>query len=301
MRYSITALLLLLAAFGAEAAEPSAFGAGNLQNGEPYGLTTSEKAIYRNQRSIESLEAENASLQRKINELEKTISGLRSLIEGISARSEANRVGIAALDERQSAAQNEREQLLLQSRTNSENLVAIKLVLDADVQKTEAIEAEYVRKDDYNRLVNDINAFKGELTKSFKKGSTGSSDYAALSNSALMTNAKQNFQRYFFNDAIPQFEELIRRNYKPAYSHYMIAEMWYHRKNYEKALPYYKESARRYDQASYMPKLLLHSADCMMQTGDTSNGIRFLKALRQKYPASAEAKDAEKILREHGY
>lgn len=300
MRRYLLALLLFAVASSADAAEPSAFGAGNLQKGEPYGLTTSEKAIYHNQRSIESLASENASLQRKITELEKTIDGLRSLIEGISARSETNRMRIVESARQSETALKEREQLKLQAETNVQNLLALKTVLDADVQKTEAIESDYVHKEDYNRLVNEINTFKSELSSSLKKSSAGG-DYGAMSNAALMREAKRNYQRYYFKDAIPQFEALIRRNYKPAYSHFMIAEMWHHRKQYEKALTYYKESTRRYDKASYMPKLLLHSAECMLQTGDTQNGIRFLKALKQKYPKSPESKDAEKMLREHGY
>ena len=92
------------------------------------------------------------------------------------------------------------------------------------------------------------------------------------------------------------YEYLIEKNYKPAYAHYMIGVMNYRRKNYANAIAYFKESAKLYSKASYMPTLLLHTAVAMKRTGDKQNAQKFFKVLMKKYPSSAEAKSAKKYI-----
>ena len=76
----------------------------------------------------------------------------------------------------------------------------------------------------------------------------------------------------------------------------MIAEMWYYRNEFAKALSYFKESAKLYDKASYMPTLMLHSAVCMEKTGDVTNAKAFLNALIATYPNDKIAIEAQKRL-----
>jgi TolA-binding protein len=89
---------------------------------------------------------------------------------------------------------------------------------------------------------------------------------------------------------------LIAANYKPAESNYYLGEIWYYRKDYAKAISYFKKSALLYDKADWMPKLLLHSAISFEKTGDFKNAASFYETLMTNYPESKEAKSADKNL-----
>ena len=77
----------------------------------------------------------------------------------------------------------------------------------------------------------------------------------------------------------------------------MLGEMYYYRKDYATAIAYFKESAKRYPKASYMPILLFHTGVAMKRTGDNKNAQKFFKVLVKKYPSSKEAKAAKKFLK----
>jgi TolA-binding protein len=76
----------------------------------------------------------------------------------------------------------------------------------------------------------------------------------------------------------------------------MIGEMNFKRKNYAKAITYFKISSSLYSKASYMPTLMLHTAISMDNTGDKTHANSFYKAIVGKYPSSNEAKEAKKLL-----
>ncbi len=111
-----------------------------------------------------------------------------------------------------------------------------------------------------------------------------------------MDEAIRLFKKDYFSKAIPMFEELINANYKPATNNYYLGEIWYYRKKYDDAIRHFKTSAMLYDKASYMPKLLLHSAISFEKTKDFSNAANFYSSLIDIYPDSKEAKQAAKNL-----
>jgi TolA-binding protein len=51
------------------------------------------------------------------------------------------------------------------------------------------------------------------------------------------------------------------------------------------------------DEASYIPRLLLHSAISFERLNDKENSINFYKTLIDTYPSSKESKKASKILK----
>jgi len=112
----------------------------------------------------------------------------------------------------------------------------------------------------------------------------------------LYTQAKNNYTKRYYSKSITEFETLIKRNYRPAYAHYMIGEMNYKRKNYANAITYFKKSSSLYTKASYMPVLMLHTAISMEKTGDKAHAIVFYNAIASKYPASKEAAEARSKL-----
>lgn len=127
--------------------------------------------------------------------------------------------------------------------------------------------------------------------------STSSDDSVALDTAAqksdYMEKAKDEFERKYYNGAIPKFEKLVDLNYKPAESNYYLGEMWYVRKKYDLAISHFKKSAMLYDKAAYMPTLLLHSAISFEKISDKENAKSFYATLIDLYPTSSEAKEAK--------
>ncbi|MGP1450756.1 MAG: tetratricopeptide repeat protein [Wolinella sp.] len=99
------------------------------------------------------------------------------------------------------------------------------------------------------------------------------------------------------SDAKARLEWTAKNQYKPASSNYLLGEISFREKRYKDAIYYYKESATLYDKAEYMPRLLLNSAKSFKHTGDKENSRRFLETIVSLYPDSAEANEAEKLLK----
>lgn len=284
-----------------QASEPSAFGAGNLDNPEPYGLTTTEKKIVENRDSLKNTKLKSQENRAQLQSLRERIDGLQTIVEGLTEKAQQNKMTLGGLDQDRADAQTREQRLQaleVSIQTQMENLAALKGVLESLATQVEKINTEYVSKDEFNRLVNDVNTFKSELSKTLKSVAVAPAQdpYTSLSSKQLAVDAKAQYDKLYFKNAIPMYEELIRRDYKPAYAHYMIGEMWHYRKAWDKALSYYKESVKRYNNASYMPKLLLHSSQCMVHLGETSNAEKFLRTLIAKYPSSEEASEGEELL-----
>ncbi|MEJ2500724.1 MAG: tetratricopeptide repeat protein [Campylobacterales bacterium] len=293
----LTGVLLL----SAQASEPSVFGAGNLDSDQPYGLTNTEKKIVENRQNLQSTKRKSQENSAQLTSLRERIDGLQTIIEGLAEKAQSNKMKMGDLEAEQNSSRVRDEKIAALEeavRAQEANILSLKTLLQTLATQVDTISADYVSKDEYNRLVNEVNAFKRDLSKTLKSVASDSSadPYASKSSKTLAKEAKSSYDKLYFKTAIPIYEELIRRNYKPAYAHFMVGEMWHYRKNWSKALSYYKESARRYDKASYMPKLMLHSAECMQHLGDTDNARKFLQSLRAKYPASAEAAEAEALL-----
>lgn len=295
-------LALVISFLPLGAAEPSAFGAGNLQSDQPYGLTKTEQSIYENQKALRSVESTGRDNKAQLQTLRERLDGLQTIIEGLNDKAQTNKLQLVELsrDAEQKATSRDEKIVMLDASVaaNAANIDALKKLLETLAAQVDGINANYVSKDEYNRLVSDVNAFKRDMGKTLKNVSGGEATdpYESMSSQKLAAEARSNYKKLYFKYAIPQYEELIRRNYKPAEAHFMIGEMWHYRKDWAKALSYYKESARLFDKADYMPTLLLHSAECMKHTGDTDNARRFLQTLLAQYPNAAEAGDARTLL-----
>ncbi|UFS63328.1 tetratricopeptide repeat protein [Sulfurimonas sp. HSL-3221] len=290
------ALLLQL-----QASEPSVFGAGNLDSDSPYGLTESEKKIVENRQNLKNTKRKSQENSAQLQSLRERIDGLQTIIEGLAEKTQENKLKVTELTSGEDiGAQRDARIAALEEavRADEANIASLKTLLESMATQVDAINANYVSKDEFNALVGEINAFKRDLGKTLKSVSAPAAGASLESKSSkeLAAEAKASYNKLFFKDAIPMYEELIRRNYKPAYAHFMIGEMWHYRKEWSKALSYFKESAARSSKTSFMPTLMLHSAECMMHTGDSANAKKFLRSLIAKYPASGEAAEAERLL-----
>jgi len=291
-------LFLLFTPLLLSAAEPSVFGAGDLNSQNPYGLTETEKHILSNKQVLNTIEKKTFNQNSRVESIQERVDGLQTIVEGLNQKSQSNKVELKQLqstNEMSTLQALEREKLLFDKiNANEASIIQLKEVLTEFSSMIDTINANYVSKEEFNAVIKDINAFKVSVGKSLKsKSKSGSSTYKGMSKAEVAKKAEKLYREKFYTKAIAHYTYLIENNYKPARAHYMIGEMWYYRKDYKKAISYFKESARRYDKASYMPTLLMHSAVAMEKTGDIKNAKAFLNALISAYPDSKLAGDAE--------
>jgi len=197
-------------------------------------------------------------------------------------------------------------QILSMQEEFTKNMTSLKTAISKLSKTTNTINKSYISEKEFksnmNQFItrNEFEALKKTLdVKTSVKTKTNTKTNIVSSKadkSAILEEAIRLFEKDYFTKAIPMFEGLIAANYKPAESNYYLGEIWYYRKKYDDAIRYFKTSAMLYDKASYMPKLLLHSAISFEKTKDFSNAANFYSSLIDIYPESKEAKLAAKNL-----
>ena len=302
-KLTLTASLAVIVPILLQSAEPSAFGAGNLNNPEPYGLTSNEKVILQNKKNLRKVEVKSNNQANEVDSLRERLDGLQSIIESLSRKSHNNKINLQKLDNKnmqELESSDEYEKRLSDvSQTNSENIVKINSVITELSLLVDTINSQYITKDEFNALVKDVNKFKSLMAKELKGSSRKKSSASKLENMSkgdIATQAKKFFDKKYYTDAIKYYNYLIEKNYKPANAHYMIGEMNYRRKNYSNAISYFKKSVSLYAKAKYMPELMLHTAISMDKTGDKKNAKAFYKGIINKYPETKESNEARKYL-----
>jgi len=302
-KYTLTAFIAVTVPLLLYSAEPSAFGAGDLNNPQPYGLTTSERVILENKKKLHKVQIKSNNQANEVDSLRERLDGLQSIIESLSRKAHNNKVNLAQLNEqnmKSSESADEYEKRLSSIiEENSQNIKKLNLVIPELSKLVDSINENYVSKDEFNTLVSDINKFKALMAKelsSSTKTIAKKSSFESMSNAEVAKKAKAFYNKQYYTDAIKHYDYLIEKNYKPAFAHYMIGEMNYKRKNYATAISYFKKSASLYKKASYMPNLMLHTAISMRNTGDEKNAQAFFNGVISKYPDSKEAAEAQKYL-----
>ena len=300
-RIYLVAFFAAIVPFNLISAEPSAFGAGNLETSQPYGLTSSEKVILQNKNKLNKVVVKSNNQANEVDSLRERIDGLQTIIEGLSRKSQENRLNLKALGEKNTqelVSSNEYEKRLSEiSQANALEIKDMKLAVVELTALLNIVNSSYISKEEFNTLVGDFNKFKELVSKELKKSSKPKkSKLDKMSNAEVAKLAKANYDKKYYTKSIEYYNHLIKKNYKPARSHYMMGEIKYYRKNYAEAIAYFKKSASLYSKASYMPVLMLHTAIAMDKTGDKKNAKSFYKGVVAKYPSSKEAKIAKSNL-----
>ncbi|MFA6788923.1 MAG: tetratricopeptide repeat protein [Arcobacteraceae bacterium] len=302
MKRTLSFLLLSTIAISEEI---SVFGAGNLDSNKPYGLSTTEKHILKNKSELNSIDTKVKDVKDTIESVSQRIDGLESIYEGDSRKINDAVLKINDLVKKEELYNSEIEKIkavtaqILQiqeenNTNNNKNLETLKLAiatLDKSINSINNSLDQFVRKDELEK--NKKVAQKEDTSKAADKLSD---EDAKLSKEELLVKAKELFEKKLFNQAIPIFEDLIAKNFKPAESNFYLGEIWYARKQYNDAIGAFKKSALLYDKASYMPKLLLHSAISFENIKDKENAKSFYSTVIEAYPNSAEAPTAKKNL-----
>ena len=331
-KYILTLSLLLSYAF----AEPSAFGAGDLDSTNPYGLSENEKHILKNKNSIKDLNKKVAVTELKTNSLKEKIEGLKSVLEG------QNRV----IGDFKSQFRDLKKSIDLNEATNEDKLKKVNSRINSILETFESsynkqssdvnlsfnslttainkvtktlntIYSSYIPKDELNKhLQTEFNRFQSDILKEVNsyleknqqqsinnkkekeaiKKESIIESLAKIESFQMLSDAKKFYENKKLNDSKVRFKLLIDRKYKPATSNFYLGEIAYSEDKYSDALEYYKISVGLYDKASYMTTLLLHSAISCEKINDIDNAKIFYNALISGFVDSKEAKIAKKNL-----
>ncbi len=311
---------LLVISITVKAEELSAFGAGDLDSKNPYGLSKAEKNILKNKKNLGNIDSKVKDVKLTVESISERIDGLESIYEGDSQKLNDSVLKLndalkkveenSTLVEKHNAdiedLKNITSQILTIQEENSKELANLKKALKKISRTVNAINKSYISEKEFKSNMNqfitrsEFEALKKALNiktnskktvKSYTKKVSSPSDKKAMLKEAIRL-----FKKDYFTKAIPMFEELVAAKYKPATSNFYLGEIWYYRKKYSDAIAYFKTSAMLYDKASYMPKLLLHSAISFEKIKDFSNAANFYTSLVDLYPNSKEAKVAVKNL-----
>ena len=240
--------------------EPSAYGAGNINSSQPYGLTETERSVLDNRRQIQLL-------KNIVVEQQSKIDGLTSIVEGLNQQ-------IMQL----------REQLdSINIPTNDYNKT-YSLLLDLG-NMIDQINSTYVTQEDL------------QLALQGRDGSTTSQQNSTSTDaSRIYREGVQLFGRKSYQAAKEKFEATLAQNYKPAASNYYLGEIAYYTNDYNAAIAHFKKSASLYDKASYMPVLYLHTGIALARIGEKDQARSFFQFVVDHYPDTKSAEIARKNL-----
>ena len=286
-------ILILLLGIAAFAAEPSAFGAGDLDAPNPYGLTSSEKVILKNKKEVKTLSTNVSFVKTELNDMQEKIDGIKSVVESQNNRIFKIEQSIHKI--KLGESNNTKELLALKNDLNAtkelliQNNQKVKLVLSELSSLIDSINSSYVSKDVLNQKLNQIQeSFDKKLALLDKK--LAAKEVLSKKGSVLFAEAKRNFERKNYTKAMELFQASIKKRYLPATSNFYLGEINYKTKHFAKAIEYYKRSISLYDKASFTPTLLYHTYISFSKLGDKKNAKKFKDILIAKYPKSKVAK-----------
>lgn len=275
----------------ASASEPSVFGAGDLNNPNPYGLTHEEKLILENKKELQSVIQKNNAQSAKVETVTERLDGMQGIIEGLGQRSNEQALLLQKLHEKVTTDSNISiglDDLSKQVSANTENIAQFKTLLEELSLVVDGINSNYVTKDQFTALIKQL------------KVSLPSSDKGAvpvkMDNAAIEKEANKLFSQKKYSEAETYFEQMVQKKHKVNEALFMIGEAKFEQKSYKEAVSFYKDSASRNEKALYMPTLLLHSGISMEKTGDTATAKAFYQATISKYSGSGAAKEAQERL-----
>ncbi|MCK5294792.1 MAG: hypothetical protein KAJ49_09080 [Arcobacteraceae bacterium] len=307
--------------------EVSVFGAGDVDSSSPYGLTNAEKVIYKNTKKISNIKNKINKINNNINNIESSYEDLIQKLEGMESVYESDSKSLYRTKKVLSLINNSIEAnsvnievtsinlaknsiLLKQVIINSKKLLELENKIDNFISLQEK-NNKIVEKTLKNttKLINDINSkyitkkqfdelitFVNKKNKPIKSSSKKHKKVVKRTNKELLKHAISLFKNNYLTKSKPMFIKLVNAKYKPAQSNYYLGEIFFYKKRYKDAIHHYKTSMMLYDQASYIPRLLLHSAISFEKTNDKENAINFYSTLVDAYPETKEAVEANKKL-----
>ena len=278
--------------------EPSAYGAGDLDSKAPYGLSSSEKKILQNNEKV-------ANLSQSVGSVNEQYEGVRSIMDGYGNK-------IAKMDERIRLLEKTNDELKTENnqlkeyvaegrKLQNDNQEKIKVVLGELSSLIDSINKNYVPKDKFDQLANEVrgkssgkvttvtpDTTKKETAKDSKP--VASKELSTKDSATLIKEADDLYGKKSYNEAKTLYGELLNRNYKPAKVNFNLGEIAYTQKSYTSAIEHYKTSISLVEKAAYAPTLLFHTGSSFEKLSKNKEAQAFYKALKDTYPDSPEAK-----------
>lgn len=260
-------------------------------------------------------------LENKINQLETSLEGLKSIYEGYSVNIKGMSDKINSISnqipQESQAKEEDLNALKGEVANNKKNIQTLKDSIDTHLKQIQELvtneinqKNEQAQRGDSKKgdsQTNDSNTIKEILDnnstitskdskditdnkeeKSFNKDSTRRSE--------IFTEARSLTYSKKFDEAIARYKWLIEIDYKSAESNYMLGNIAYEQNRYKDAVYYYKESATIDDKATYMPRLLLNSANSFRVLNDKDSANKFYNAVIKLFPDSVEAEESKKYI-----
>lgn len=289
MRYLI---YFFLGAYSLLASEPSAFGAGDLNNPNPYGLTHEEKLIQENNKKIDNIAHKNNVQSAKVESVTERLDGFQAIIEGLTQSSNEQKLLLGKLSE--SAGEgNESEALSLLGKKNSENsdnLLQLKGLVEELSRSVDAINASYVTKEEFSALVKQLKVSLPTIAKA-------SNDLPKKNdNNSIEKEAKRLFDHQKYSESYEYYGLMVQKKYKSAEANFWMGECEFAQKKFKEAIGHYKLSASLNEKSSVMPTLLLHTGISMEKIGDVEKAKSFYNVAISRFPASGAANEAKQKL-----
>lgn len=271
------------------ASEPSVFGAGDLNNPNPYGLTHEEKLIQENKKEIQGIAHKNSLQNAKVESVTERLDGLQAIIEGLSQSVNEQKIALSKLNElsRETNGTKTIDELGKQNSVNSENILQMKTLLEELSHSVDTISASYVTKEEFSALVKQLKISLPAQNPPVSKN---------MNNSAMEKEAKKLFSQKKYSEAQGYFEMMVQKKYKSAEANFWIGECHFEQKKYKEAVGYYKMSASENEKSSVMPTLLVHTAISMDKNGDQASAKAFYNAAISRYPGTGAADEAKEKL-----
>lgn len=277
------------------ASEPSVFGAGNLNDPNPYGLTNEEKLILENKKEIHAVIQKNNAQSAKVETVTERLDGMQGIIEGLGQRSNDQALAIQKLQESLATESNSTaslDDLSKQVSANTENIAQFKTLLEELSRVVDGINANYVTKEQFAALLKQLKVNVPAAASASAVAQTS----VKMDNKTLEQEAYKLFDQKKYVEAQNYFDQMVQKKYKVPEALFMIGETYFEQKGYKEAITYYKESASKNDKAGYMPTLLVHSGISMEKSGDINTAKAFYKATISKFSGSGAAKEAQERL-----
>jgi TolA-binding protein len=288
-------------------AEVSVFGAGDLNSQNPYGLSQSEKKILETKQKVETVDTSVRVVKNDLQTINERLQGLESIFEG-----EGNKINNISFSLKNIEAQSSKNQqdveslktvvnqLLAMQEENLKNIAELKKAMTEIAKQTDIINKNYLSRNEFEKNMQQVGSAQSVKSTSnqaeTKSITSDNTVFDKKPKNELFDEGKAFFDKKNFNQALPIFEYLVSANYKPAESNYILGQMWFVRKEYEKAISYFKTSALLHDKGYWMPQLLLNSAISFKNLKDVDNASKFFNTLIQAYPDTKEAAEAKKII-----
>lgn len=287
-------------------AEVSVFGAGDLNSQNPYGLSQSEKKILETKQKVETVDTSVRVVKSDLQTINERLQGLESIFEGEGNKINKISHSLSNMEAQSSKNQQDIEslktvvnQLLAMQEENLKNIAELKKAMTEIAKQTDIINKNYLSRNEFEKNMQQVGSTqsaKNTSNQTQTKNTTDNTEFDKKPKNELFDEGKAFFDKKNFNQALPIFEYLVSANYKPAESNYIVGQMWFVRKEYEKAISYFKTSALLHDKGYWMPQLLLNSAISFKNLKDVDNASKFFNTLIQAYPDTKEAAEAKKII-----